>query len=245
MKSLLDKSIHKYAGFVAFIFSMLIILLLLSIYTSAYAEKSLGIGISQSVDGEVSVGVQGEYEIPSIDIEYEYQGIEFHDAKVDVSYRHNFENFAITIFQENDWAGYSLTDLNRTNDLGVSGIIPIGEVDLEFAVFGRNGNPAGPVVRYDEKTGEEVSATPGLTPEEGTHANIAFATTLDVKGVEIEAKGLTNFAENPTLQWLLDASTSYKVGVFDWKLSAAYQGQRRNDINQHQVSTLLTVGLTW
>ena len=170
MKSLLDKSVHKYAGFVAFIFSMLIILLLLSIYTSAYAEKSLGIGIQQSVDGELSIGITGEYETEKVDIEYEYQGLEYHDAKIDVSFRQSLTSWLdVTVFQENDWEGYSLTEITRKNDLGISGIIPIRDVDIEFAVFGRNGkNPVAPTkvpgdYNADTDTFSAVSDSPGLT----------------------------------------------------------------------------------
>ena len=210
---------------------------------AVFSENNIGVGISQSIDGEVSVGIQGEFETDAWDIEYTYQGIELHDAKVNIQYKHNFKHFAISVFQENDWTGYTLLNTNRTNDLGVSGIVPIGDVDIEFAVFGRQGNIAEPVTKYDENTGEPVKTTPGLTPVEGTQANVALSTALDIKGIELELKALTNVAEDPTPQWLIDASTTHKIGVFDWTLAAAYQGQRHLDELQHQVSTLLTFGL--
>ena len=212
----------------------------------AHAEKSLGIGIQQSADGELSVGITGEYEIPAIDIEYEYQGIDYHDAKIDLSYRQSLLSFLdVTVFQENDWHGYTFLDLNRTNDLGVSAIVAVGNVDLEFAIFGRNGNVAAPVTKYDPDTGLPVSETPGLTPVEGTNANVAFATAFDVKEVEIEAKVLTDMSEEPTPQWLLDARTSHKIGIFDWTLSAEYQGQRYKGSVEQSVSSMLTFGLAW
>ena len=205
--------------------------------------KSVSVGVTQSVDGELAIGVQGELETESIDVEYTYQGIDFHDAKVDVSYRYSLGAIAFTVFQENEFQGYTFDNMNRRNDLGVSAIVPVEDLDFEVSVFGRNGNPAGPVERYDERTGELISTTPGLTPVEGTHANIAIATAFDVKGFEIEAKTLRNFAEDATLQWLLDASTTHKVGPVDWNLSMLYQGQNYLGENTHAFSWLMTWGL--
>ena len=209
----------------------------------AEPKKSLGVGVTQSVDGELAIGVQGELETDSIEVEYTYQGIDFHDAKVDVSYRYSLGAIAFTVFQENEFQGYTFDNMNRRNDLGVSAIVPVGDLDFEVSVFGRNGNPAGPVERYDEKTGELISTTPGLTPVEGTNANVAIATVFDIRGLEIEAKTLRNFAEDATLQWLLDASTTYKVGPVDWNLSMVYQGQNYLDENTHAFSWLMTWGM--
>ena len=96
----------------------------------AFSEGSIGVGFSQSVDGEVSIGVQGQYETKHVDIDYDYQGIDFHDAKVNLAYRHTFGWIEASIFQENDWTGYSPANLNRTNDLGIAASVPFRRVKL-------------------------------------------------------------------------------------------------------------------
>ena len=249
MKSLLDKSIHKYAGFVAFIFSMLIILLLLSIYTSAYASN-IGVGFSRSIDGELSVGVQGEYETNKVDIEYLYSGIEFHEAKLDLAYRVSlFSWLDATVFQENDFTGYSLDKITRKNDLGLSAIVPVKDLDFELAIFGRNGkNPVAPSKEpgdYNSDTDSypAIESKPGLTAVSGPH--VSLATTFDVAMFEIEVKGLTNFAEKPTPQWLIDATTTGKIGQVDWTLSTAYSGQKHEGEYEDQFSSLLTFGINF
>ena len=231
--------------FVVLSLAVMIIVLGLVMCAPAEASKSIGVGFSQSVDGEVSVGIQGEYETDAWDIEYQYQGIDFHDAKVDVAYRFNLGVIDVSIFQENDWAGYSLTNLNRTNDLGVSAIVPIKDVDIEFAVFGRNGNTAAPVERYDENTGELIETTPGLTPVDGTHPNISAAAAFDVAIFEVEGKFLTNFADDPTPQWLIDAQTTGKIWKLDWTLSGVYTGQRYQGEYQNEFASMLTFGFTY
>jgi hypothetical protein len=211
----------------------------------AHSEGSVGVGFSQSVDGEVSVGVQGQYETGKVDIDYEYQGIDFHDAKVNIAYRHAFSWIEASIFQENDWTGYSPTNLNRTNDLGIAASVPYVGLDWEVAVFGRNGNTAAPIVKYDEDTGEIISEVPGLTPVDGTHPNVSLATQWNLRDIEIEAKILSNIADAPTPQWLLDASTTGDIGPFQWVLSGLYKGQRHTGETEHEFSSLLTLGVDW
>ena len=211
----------------------------------AHSEGSVGIGFSQSVDGEVSVGLQGQYETKHVDIDYDYQGIDFHDAKVNLAYGHDFGWVKASIFQENDWTGYSPANLNRTNDLGIAASVPFVGLTWEVAVFGRNGNTAAPIVKYDEDTGEIISEVPGLTPVDGTHPNVSLATQLNLRDVEIEAKILSNIADDPTPQWLLDASTTGDIGVFQWVLSGLYKGQRHTGETEHEFSSLLTLGVDW
>ena len=209
------------------------------------SEGSVGVGFSQSVDGEVSVGLQGQYETKRVDIDYDYQGIDFHDAKVNLAYRFHPGFVLISVFQENDWTGYSLTNLNRTNDLGVAASVPFVGLNWEVAVFGRNGNTAAPIVKYDEDTGEIISEVPGLTPVNGTQPNVSLATQLDLSDIEIEAKILSNIADDPTPQWLLDASTTGDIGPFQWVLSGLYKGQRHTGETEHEFSSLLTLGVDW
>ena len=211
----------------------------------AHSEGSIGVGFSQSVDGEVSIGVQGQYETGKVDIDYDYQGIDFHDAKVNLAYRHIFGWVEASIFQENDWTGYSPTNLNRTNDLGIAASVPFAGLRWEVAVFGRNGNTAAPIVKYDEDTGDIISEVPGLTPVDGTHPNVSLATQWNLRDIEIEAKILSNIADDPTPQWLLDASTTGDIGVFQWVLSGLYKGQRHTGETEHEFSSLLTLGVDW
>lgn len=229
------------------ILSLSVILLFLALVTWGQAHaNTVGIGFSRSIDGEVSVGAQGDYESDKFDIEYTYQGIDFHDAKVDIAYRQSlgFLGLDVTVFQENDWSGYSLTNLNRTNDLGLAIILPIKDLDIEISVFGRNGkNGVAPKSKYDPDTGEKIETIPGLTPVDGTHPNVSFATGFDVSNFEIEAKALTNFADDPTPQWLLDASTTGEIWLVNWQLSGLYTGQRHAGEYQHEFSTLLTFGI--
>ena len=96
--------------------------------------------------------------------------------------------------------------------------------DFEVAVFGRNGNTAAPVQKYNEDTGELISETPGLTPVDGTHPNVSLAVKHTWWDIETELKVLSNIADEPTPQWLVDASTTGDIGPVQWVLSGLYKG---------------------
>ena len=211
-------------------------------------SNSLGVGFSNSVDGDLDIALQGEYESDNLDFEASYQGTDLHDIKLNLTIRHSFGWFDASLFQENDLTGYDLklSDMNRESDLGISGIIPIGDVDLIVSVFQRNGNVASTVQKFDTDTGELVSTTPGLTPLDGVHTNIAGAVSFDVRDFEIKAKGLTNFKENPTPQWLIDASTTGEQWGITWQLSALYKGQYlESRLLQNEFSSMLTFGINF
>ena len=112
-------------------------------------------------------------------------------------------------------------------------------------MFGRNGNTAAPVRKFDEDTGELISETPGLTPVDGTHPNVSLAVKHTFLDIETELKVLSNIADEPTPQWLIDASTTGDLGPFQWVLSGLYKGQRFDGEIENEVSSLLTFGLDW
>ena len=221
-----------------FFFAMLFVLA--PVFESIGAH--IGLGVSQSVDGEIAASLQGDIETPTIDVDFAYQGIDFHDAQIETSYRFETGLIDFTVFQENDFTGYTLGNMNRSNDLGVSAIAQFRGLEWELALFGRNGNTAAPIVRYDEDTGEIISEVPGLTPVEGTYPNVSVATHYDVGRVEGEAKVLSNIANSPTPQWLLSASTAGDIGPFQWVLSGVYRGQRHAGKFQNEISSMLTLG---
>ena len=220
--------------------------MLLSLAPMAMAN-SLGVGFNLSPDNELSLGIQGEYEHDNMDVEYQYQGFDFHNAEIDVAFRYSLGWIAGSVFTANKWSGYSLDEdgLTRKNDLGVSGIVPYKDLEFELSVFGRNGkNPVAPKKRYDPNTGEEVDATPGLTATQGTHFSVS--TEFDINIFEIEVKGLYNpFEEDPTPQWLLDASTTGEIWKVDWTLAGSYRGQRHLGENESEFSALLTFGIEY
>ena len=65
------------------------------------------------------------------DIDYDYQGIDFHDAKVNVSYRFELGLVDMSVYSRRMIGlGYTLGNMNRTNDFGVSGITTYRRFDF-------------------------------------------------------------------------------------------------------------------
>ena len=116
------------------------------------------------------------------------------------------------------------------NDIGLAGILPVGDLDVELSAFYRLGNVAGTTYLLHEgnrvqQDGQDVILKAGLTPVQGGHPNLALATIVDVFDWELELKGLTNLARDPTPQWLVDAQTAGDIGPFQWVFSTNYTGQ--------------------
>lgn len=222
-----------------------------------FAESgNLGIGISQSPGDGLGVSLQGEIETDRLEIEATAQGVDYYDIKISPTLRHPFAianvPVAVSVFSEHDLTGFSLNNLNMKNDVGIAGIVPVGDLDVELSAFYRLGNVAGTTYLIHEgnrvqQNGEDVVLKSGLTPVEGGHPNLALATIVDFREWELEVKGLSNLARDPTPQWLIDAQTAGDVGPFQWVLSASYTGQSivldERRIIEHEVSGMLTFGL--
>ena len=228
--------------------------------TNAFGEVSIGLGLSQSDGDGFGANLTGEYETETLDIELTAQGVEYYDIKLSPSYRHSFGWIDASVFTEHDFTGFSLGNLNMKNDVGVSGILPIQDLDLELALFYRLGNVAGaePLLHEGEQVytakGEPIFLKAGLTPVAGGFPNIAFATQFDVRDFEVEAKALTNITSNKdaiTPQWLVEAQTSGDVYILQWVLSLSYAGQHIKLADaatrtiEQSLSGSLTFGLDW
>ena len=216
----------------------------------------VGIGISQSAGEGVAASLQGEFETETYEIEVSAQGIEYYDIKISPTLHHPFLLFnvpvAISVFSEHDLTGFTLSKLNMKNDIGIAGTGSLGDLDVELSAFYRLGNVSGTTYLLHkgnrvQQDGEDVILKAGLTPVAGGYPNIALATIVDVLSWELELKGLTNLAESPTPQWLVDAQTAGDVGPFQWILSASYTGQSivldKVRVLEHEVSGMLTFGL--
>lgn len=207
----------------------------------AYAS-GIGVSFSQTPDGW-DVGATADVETERSEIEVAGAFGDFYDIKVDALYNVPFIGLEWGIFITNDWKGYGLTQLARTNDLGVQTVLPYRGVDIGVAIFGQNSNPVAPSGKFDPDTGDPVSEVPGLTIREGSRANVALFTECDINIFEVKLKVLTDISNEPVPQFLVDASTGGDIGKVNWVLSVDYGTQRYKGDWEHEVSTNLTFGI--
>lgn len=220
---------------------LLIIFCLLLVPLLTYAS-GIGVSFTSTPDG-VDYGGVGEWETDRIDIEVALTGPDFYVGKLDIAYRIPVWKLEFEAYQHNDFKGYSLMTLNRTNDLGVSTILPIGNFDVAVSVFGRDSNPQAPKNKYDENTGELLTTTPGLTILDQSTVHLALGIEFDVQQFEIELKGLTNLHATIIPQWLLAVGTGGDIGPINWVFNIEYVGQRYDGDIEGEVSTNLTAGI--
>ena len=207
----------------------------------AYAS-GIGVSFNSTPDGVVFGGT-AEYETERVNVEAGIAGPDFYDGQIDLAYRIPVWKLELEAYQHNDFKGYSLTTLNRTNDIGIAGIVPIGNFDIAVSVFGRDQNPQSPENKYDENTGELLASTPGLTILDQSTANLALGTSFDIRMFEVEAKGLCNLNGTIVPQWLIATGTGGDIGPVNWMLNIEYVGQRYDGNIEGEVSTNLTAGI--
>ena len=221
----------------------LLILFISLFFTSmVYAEGNLAVNVA-GVLNDNAWGMIGDYEKGIFEVEGNLQSGDAYTGNVDVAFTFRAtDKTAFRISSKNNLKGYSLDDLGRTNDLGVSFIIPIGGVDVSAGVFGRNGNPFAPVYELENPSDPDsaVLKDAGITIQEGSTMLGSLEAELDVGRFEVEGQGLLELlGEGDKVQQVrLNISTDgalFDTGI-TWNVAADIRLQKLGEVVEYETS---------
>ena len=164
------------------------------LWQPAFAN-TIGFSYSQAVD-DTSWGVHGDYEAQVADtvkvgLEGQLQSGDVYLGNLDLALTFDLL-LDVRLESNNTLKGYQLDTLGRTNDLGLSLVVPTGDIEWSVGVFGKNGSPFGEVWELADQT-DPTSAKlvdAGLSIKEGSSLNVAIRGEFDLSRFEIGVRGL-------------------------------------------------------
>ena len=181
--------------------------LLFSCALPVFAGGEIGLTYNRDAVGDQDIGFIGEFEhdagFGEFEVESQAQIGDLIRGKIDLSVTFGPGAIGIRPYLHNEFQGYNLDTLGRTNDLGLGLVAQIKALEVEISLFGRSGNPFAPRTALGILTDagyveadvtEAVSGIPdlaeGITIKEGSSLNAAVATEFEVSRFEVEVKGI-------------------------------------------------------
>ena len=157
--------------------------------------NTIGFSYSQAVDDH-SWGIHGDYEEQVADavkvgLEGQLQSGDVYLGNLDLALTFDLL-LDVHLESNNTLKGYQLDTLGRTNDLGLSLVVPTGDIEWSVGIFGKNGSPFGEVWELADQT-DPTSAKlvdAGLSIKEGSSLNVAIRGEFDLSRFEIGVRGL-------------------------------------------------------
>ena len=231
----------------------------------ANAEGNIGFSFNQVVD-QTNWGLVGGYETDGnpVDIEFDgqLQSGDIYRGKYTVAAIFDVSTVDIKLINEGTVKGYELNDLGREQNLVAAANIPIGDLEFDVGVFGRNAGPFGSLTALDILTEAGVNASkieglgledigpdnPGLSLQLGNSVGVMIATELKWRRIEI---GVTSYlqlaseSETRVHQILVDLQTSRRIGDIDLTLGLDIAGQLYGDVVEYEKSLFGSVGKRW
>lgn len=204
----------------------------------AYSEGSLAVNVSGVLDDN-TWGVIGNYDKGIFEIEGNLQSGDAYAGNV---------NAAVTLFDylrvssKNTLRGFALDDLGRTNDLGASFIVPVGDVDVAVGLFGRNGNPFAPIYELEDPSDptSAVLKDAGITIKGGSTMLASLEAELDVGRFEVEVQGLLEVLGAGDKIQQVHANISTDGALFDtgitWNVAANIRLQKYGELIEYETN---------
>ena len=205
-------------------------------YQRAIDETSLGVvgDYEQEVSDNVSIGVEGNLQsdgdsyIGSLDLALTY------DLFLDIRFESN-----------NDLKVYDWNDPGTSTDLGVSLVIPTGDVEWSVGIFGVRGNPFSPTYELSDPTDPTsvALADSGITIKDGSSLNVAVRSEFDVSRFEVGFRGLFEALGQgeKVHQATFDISTGGGLpGGFDWLAQGKVTVQKYGNLFEYEDSLQLS-----
>lgn len=152
----------------------------------------------QSAVNDTAWGLNGDYEADITDIlkfgaEGQLQSGDAYAGNIDVAFTF-FDNFRLE--SNNVLKGYTLDSIGRTNDIGLSFVLPVKDTEWAVGVFGKAGNPFTPIYELEDATdpNSAVLKDAGITIKEDSTLNVAVRGEFDVSRFEIGLRGIFEVA---------------------------------------------------
>lgn len=216
--------------------------------------NTIGLSYDRALN-DSNYGIYGDYETPvsifDFEVEGAMQGGDAYLGNLDFALTYKF----LRLESNNVLKGFSIDNLGRTNDVGVSGVFNLTEeVKVSAGFFGKNGNPLAPVYELENPNDRDsaVLKNSGLTIKEGSTLNLALRTEFDVSRFEVGVRGLLEVAGDPETekahQIILDIGTSGKLLGFDdinWTIQSQISAQIYGELIEYEQQIISGVEISF
>ena len=245
-----------------------------------FAGGEIGLTYNRDAVGDQDIGFIGEYEhrldfLPEkttedtaeedvilrfIELEAESQAQigDLIRGKLDLSVTFGLGAIGIRPYLHNEFQGYNLDTIGRTNDLGLGLVVPIKALEVEISLFGRSGNPFAPRTALGILTDagyveadviDAVMGIPdlaeGITIKEGSSLNAAIATEFEVSRFEVEVKGILEvLGEGERAHQIVSniGTGGQLTESVSWQASVDIATQIWGDLVEYETASIVSLG---
>lgn len=213
----------------------------------AYSEGNVGFNYNRAL-ADSSWGINADYETEvrenvNFGIEGQLQSGNAYLGNLDLSVT-LFKNLRLE--SNNVLKGYEIRKLGRTNDLGLSFVIPINSTEWSVGVFGNNGSPF-PEVYELKDTSDPTSAElvdSGISIKDGSSLNVAVRGELDVSRFEIDARAIFEVAGQgeKAHQLNLGVETGGQlIGGIGWSINGKIKTQLYSGVIEYEHALISSI----
>ena len=220
-------------------FWVLIAFAMIFCFCSMSDANTIGLSYDRAVD-DSNWGIYGDYETEvdalGFELEGQLQGGDVYLGNLDLAFTF-FNNFRLE--SNNLLKGYEIDTIGRKNNLGLSFVFPIKDLEVSVGVFGVNGNPFDTIYELADPTDPESAEikNSGLRIKEGSTLNAALKTEFDVSRFEVSLRGLLEVAGEGEKVHQLDADINTSGSITDsinWTLQTRVSAQLYGDVIEYE-----------
>ena len=226
-------------------FWLVYVLIIASLMFVAFANaNTVGFSYDRAVN-EDSWGIYGDYqedfnEYSGFELDGQLQGGDVIFGNLDLAL--TFGMFRLE--SNNLLKGYEIDSIGRKNNLGLSGVVNLGDFEVSVGIFGVNGNPFDTVYELENPTDPNsvVEKDAGISIKEGSTLNAAlkteFSRTILNRDFEIALRGLFEVAGDPETDKAHQLEANISTGgtlinSLNWTAQARISAQLWGDLIQH------------
>ena len=227
-----------------------------------FAGGEIGLTYNRNAVGDQDIGFIGEFEhdagFGEFEVESQAQIGDLIRGKIDLSVTFGLGAIGIRPYLHNEFQGYNLGTIGRTNDLGLGLVAQIRALEVEISLFGRSGNPFAPRTALGILTDagyaeadviDAVMGIPdlaeGITIKEGSSLNAAIATEFEVSRFEVELKGIIELlGEGERVQQIVSniGTGGQLTESVSWQASVDIATQIWGDLVEYETASIVSLG---
>ena len=248
-----------------FLYFILVAFVLLTLQSFGWAEGNVGFNYSRAVN-DASWGVTGDWEhdagIFDLTVEGDLQAGDLYKGITDVAISFDVAAVAIKFDSRNTFKGYSLGGMGRKNVLGTSLVLPMGDVEFSFGIFGQNGNPFAPQNALTALTAagfteedfeglglENITLSEGISVKDGSAllGGLETAFDFDIAGrdFKLAIQTLLEIAgEGERVHQIRSNLGTHGefLGAFDWQAALTLEAQLYGKVVEYETTWFVGLG---